>query len=96
MPDCCALIVSGAGFFPAPDLACVFGAGPRAVRTAATYLSPTAVLCDAPGAEGAAREAAAREKAAARQVFEDVRTLREQFAADHALLQLMLSRFAPP
>jgi len=48
------------------------------------------------GDAGAAREAAARDKATARQVHDDVRTLREQFAADHALLQLLVSRFAPP
>lgn len=48
------------------------------------------------GDAGAAREAAARDKATAREVFQDVRALREQFAADHALLQLLVSRFAPP
>jgi hypothetical protein len=48
------------------------------------------------GDAGAAREAAARDKAEARRVFDDVRNLREQFAADHALLQLLVSRFAPP
>jgi hypothetical protein len=59
------------------------------------------------GDAGANREAARADKAAARKVIDDLdllrvqvdnqfSDLREKFAADHALLQLLVSRFAPP
>lgn len=47
------------------------------------------------GDGGAAREAAARDKARAEEIYLDVRVLRESFAADHALLQLLLTRGIP-
>lgn len=43
------------------------------------------------GDAGASRERAARDAAALREVIDDVRVLRESTAADHALIQVLLS-----
>lgn len=48
------------------------------------------------GDAGAAREAAARDKAAAARVIEDVRGLRELFAALDARVQILIARMMQP